>query len=92
MNKTRITNLKMPKPEERNIGFGASSDKPLNRNLGFNNEIPAWIKYNDPTRDNFSGLDKSLNRADGHGILPSTIQRTYLDAEDLQREPIPKKE
>lgn len=82
----------MPKPEARDIGFGASADRPLNRNLGFNNTTPAWIKYNDNTRPNFSAFDRPLYRADEHGILPSTIQRTYLDAEDLQREPIPKKE
>jgi hypothetical protein len=83
--------LSITQPEFGDIGFGFSKDQPLNRNLGFNNEIPTWIKYDSKNSPNYFNVDRPAYRADEHGIMPSTIQRFYLEAEDLQREPIPKK-
>lgn len=77
--------------DKPDLSFSASGSKLLNRHLGFNNLIPGWILYSDKQRINADVFDRPTYRPDEHGIMPRSIQGTYLDAQDMQREPLPAK-
>jgi hypothetical protein len=78
--------------EKKDLSFGVKGNKPLNRDLGFNNPTPAWIRFGDPGRYTFDPANNPYFLPDAHGIIPKTQERLYLDAQELQRDPPPKKQ
>ncbi len=78
--------------ERNDLSFGMKGNRPLNRDLGFNNPTPAWIRFGDPGRYTFDPANNPYFQPDAHGIIPKTQERLYLDAQELQREPPPKKQ
>lgn len=74
------------------LRFGMKNGLTLNRDLRFNNPTPGWMQYNLETHSiTLGAFDAPAFHPDAHGIIPKSMERMYRDADDMQREPLPKK-